>query len=679
MPSPHARVYSGLLACQKVISLYPRKHPRVRRSLGAIQDVLEEYFGQTGQPLVLGSGGGDEAVAGLLRLLQVHLIEKLILRPGITEDELFQLCLLLHEDLSGTPQVAEEGRFDPGGWDHIELCFYSLRDACLPFAGDAAELAEDGEVQRGQPFSRLFEDLPDAVRARVRDALKEPALQQRLSDLHSCVEKYSSRVRGSSKPTYDVVGGVLKQLLAELVQSDAARLDQEHILLSLDNLIAVVENNADLLARETRSYESAHTAPEQTQQMARALAEAPDLSRNVRQLQEAKKKLASLFHTTPESPAASGDTGGEGAGSPATREPPKPPARPPGNAERKAPETMVEPLEERFAAIDCDLDELRGSIQENDEYRQYLQIVMEMLRREEYREEVRKNWDSMKARLLERADQEEYRDFALTDLAGHLGGEDLPEAKELFLAFLFRARSGSRVPAWLEEAVTRPEKAEEVEHVLDALIQEDRDDAIRLLAHLHRRGGKPVRDLVRDRLLTMSKYPGLLSLWAGEDPRGLVAPETAAALVARIGRKGLQRAFDTYFRHADYDQAAEILENVTAGLPAAEQIVFSAMASRRASIRELAILQLPKISSPVALDLLKEVVRANNFRAQPRLPEVKAALKVLVGMGEDRAWLFLNEVANKRGWLQYEYRKEIRNALAEVTKGKTRSDGKPRR
>lgn len=650
-------IFKSILSCEKQISLYPRSHPRVAKGLRNIRRFLSQYFERANRPFVIDVDQDDLVEEDLSRLLQVHLIEKLILRPGVTDEELFQLCLLLHEDLSSTPQVSEESGFDPEGWAHIQVYFYSYRDTSVT----VGEAGEGGLEQRGV-LHDLLEELPETDRESVRATLRDPILQRKLSDLRRSVSAHLSGGGERELEKIDVVTEVFRELLAQMASSDSARFDRENIFLALDNLTSFANYNLDLLSRELKSYENKRTDTDDVQQqIAQTLAHGPDVSQNVRYLQLAKKKLANLFRTSSESGRRAPDPEPE---KPASSEK-APPKRSPPAAREAAGDKAVE---ERFRSISYDAEELRRGFLDDTERKQYLQINLELLSQEEYREELKEHWYKIKASLLQHGDHQEYREYVLAELASFVASEELPELKEVLVALVAKTELTNSTLAWLEALAAEPEGAVAVGKLLDLLVEKDRDGAVKFLARLHSKGTGALRESSRDRLVALSKYPALVSMWAAEDPESLMASDVLRALHARVGLGGVQRAFETYFRHANFGQATELLGKIEARLPGAERIVFAAIENGAAPVREQAIVQLRKFSSSIALKILKEIIKLNNYISHPHMQEVKAALLALATIKSPAARSFLKEIANKRRWMRYEYRKEIRKALMKIVK-----------
>jgi hypothetical protein len=137
-------------------------------------------------------------------------------------------------------------------------------------------------------------------------------------------------------------------------------------------------------------------------------------------------------------------------------------------------------------------------------------------------------------------------------------------------------------------------------------------------------------------------------------------------LVRKTPTKDLFAVFQKAFTRWDVQLSTALLKAIKPGVEGMDQVLLAAAIRSPLSVRQVALRLLPLYQSPTAVDILTGIVKENNKREHPCVPEVDAALEALRSMADPRATDFLHEVANSRRWLRFNYRKEIRDALSNL-------------
>jgi HEAT repeat protein len=155
-----------------------------------------------------------------------------------------------------------------------------------------------------------------------------------------------------------------------------------------------------------------------------------------------------------------------------------------------------------------------------------------------------------------------------------------------------------------------------------------------------------------------------------QDPTCLRRPGLKKSL-ASFTPAQIRGAFRDFFRLAAQERSTALLVELPTDLVAVEEILFSAMEHGSPLTRRLAILQLGRYRSPQATKTLIEIVRLNNFREQPALAEVEAALASLLRQNTNSARAFLEDVPRRRRHLFFHvYQRSIRKTLSSLLSGK---------
>ena len=691
------RISSGIILCQKNHSIYPRSHPRVQASLRALQVDLEQFRRETGGSFSMESseleepspsqgprsapGKGSRELSALRGLLKASLIEKVLILPGVTEDELFGLCLLL--DPSPSLKARQVGReIDPMGWSHIRLSFYEPRDFTVDETAGGALLEQAAGVHLAGNLDPLLEQFKPETRQSIRKAFLHPAILRRISELrHALLKSLPPQEKGVPTRKIDLIGEIARMAVPALKSEGQAELKDEDVLSTLDGYVGFIEKNFESLVNEIRSFADVGKDALEMNVLER-IQVIPGLADQLGRFQVQKHRLAFLFRTAagkaapqaepaPEVPASQ-------PGSPAPVHPAaasfppaasagsKPAGGPVSGPFRPAePENQV-PLRERFQDVHYDPRSFEMAIRNGEAEREYLQIILHLLGREDRSEDLRQRIPAMVATVGQWAREPGIFDDALREVLEAWAWTRSPALEELLYSLLAQMDRDQDLPRILEEVVLDRGGAGLVEGFLGWISAKDGRRAIVLLSRWRREAGPALRKLSAPRLLSLAENRSLLAVWACGDPDGFFCAEMFRDVLGRIPAGAIQDAFRELFANAGGDLAGRLFNVLPAGSQASERILFSAIDQGSPMVRNLALGSLWKHPSPTVISALMEILNRNNFRGHFRVDEVAAVLTSLSRIPDPRVSVFLDEVLRKRRWLGFAYLGEIRKALAAI-------------
>ena len=296
---------------------------------------------------------------------------------------------------------------------------------------------------------------------------------------------------------------------------------------------------------------------------------------------------------------------------------------------------------------------------------QHVRIVLEMLASETHRQPILDNWDAVLARLLEIGRDSIYLETTIQEIAHSLEDCPAPKVEDLLDQILFRVRKPADLLKALQTIVLPISGGGQVRRFLQHSCRRSPRKAVVLLSYLDREGQGTICELAADELTVMARDAILLAVWSGEDPSCLARPEVKI-LLTTIPAEDLRAAFREFFARITQEQAAAFLVRLPSGVAGLENVLFTAMDHGSPLTRKLAMTHLGRYPTPQVTQTLIEVIKLNNYREKPFMPEVEAALTALLDITNDAAQSFLQNVRRKRRWFFRVYKKPIRRLLAEI-------------
>ena len=692
---------AGFLRCGKNIGLYPREHPRVQSALEDLSQTISKRSQETAKPFIIDATCLEDLVdrtdeddtdgvdteeihvyGTLSHLLKLHLIEKVQLHPQICLEELYEFSCLLQEDLFKAPE-ADADSFDPTTWESIQLSFYTPQDFPDDLSARKTLLGRAAGLHRSEKVDKLLGELPPKFAARIREALATPAFLRKISELRRQLRESTPDTDGQKEEQVDVIATALQNVADIARDGDTA--STAEIFATVDDVVQFMEKNLDPLTlgsvnQLARDTASGSRPPEQRQPPRGQGAGATDQITNFQELKErfssalqiarrgesARRDGSGVTYRTedvPRSRRAPGETP-ESEPVPARengREPTRNPAKEINSRRSRC------SLEEMFSHVDFDKDAYREAFRPEDLLFEYLHVILELLCEPVCQPSIRKNWRKVLESLTAKISDRNFMESVVKDVAEFSGEIRLTAGEELLSVLLEAVHSTADAQRMLEENVVPNAGQPFAARTLDRMIQRHPRRSIELLTRLHLDESSPLRPSAELNLLSLSKNPALLESWAEECPEGLIRADVLAQIVNRESPDRLLDTFKAFFTHAPPEKALRLLHLITAELPGVDYIVITAIQYGPPEVRDYALDFLDKHCVPVVTGALIHTVRLNNYLDRPCMPEVEVALDALIRVDEPRAKKFLKEVEkNRSGWLNYEYRKEIREALTKL-------------
>ncbi|MCZ6793158.1 MAG: hypothetical protein O7J95_06045 [Planctomycetota bacterium] len=656
-----------LLQCQKQTSLYPRSHPRVQESLAGIKSRLEEYYRQNNRPFLLMVSetldeiddpdhperqGSDKILA---QLLEYRLIEKIVLLPDVSKDELHEFCYLIRDDVLKQPEKRDQVLVNLSELQGVHLSFYTPQDlpAVLLDGDSASDAAKPSSAAKSlSSLEGLLASLPESIGRTMREALTSPQVAERVSSLRRLVAQNIPGDNKSPAQSVPLLQEIVRTVAQSAGSSDEGKCSPETMRDGLCQMIEFFENNANSLLKKLAVLPGEGGVP-LLDGFTTLTEKASGLSDEVKKVLDQKDKVSAMF---------------QAAGSrvpPPSRDPPE--ATKAGDSRRhdnNAESTAS--LEESFRDIHYDRTSIQESISRSDPLISYLQVVVDLLARQETRRSVSNNLKRV-SRTIEEGLGDRQRVRYLVDVISRcVAANNNDESRKVLLTTLEKLGSDAEIVRSIEEAVIPEGRVELTQKVLRDLTDRKRQSAIPILCSLTCSRTDSLRELAIDRLVELAKNPTLLAAWAVHDPGRLLEKTAFEQLVERVGLDRLPNAFRDFFRSATSRQAEEFVSRIDGEASGAEEVILSAVECGSLAMRNAAVGILHRFSSPVMITTLVEIVKRNNYRDSPDLAEVRGALKSLLEISAPRSREFLDQVINQRTWLRHVYRKDIRGALLQM-------------
>ena len=667
------QICSNLLQCQRFTSLYPKAHPRVQAALALIRTGLEEYHRETAEPFLLevsetleeSHEAEEEARKGdeyeLARLLELRLIERLTLPLDVTEDDLFDFCNLLRDDVLSQPEKRDQVLVDLSQLHHIHLAFYQAEElpAIIPTEdGDDESPSSSRSVRQSSDLDELVNSFSEELREPLRQALEDRRVRSNVSKLKERFAADGSgkkrsrkrRAEKSSEESPEKSVHLLEEIVRTVVRTaetgDENSRTSDSIREKLCNVVEFFTENAESLEKKLDVLPgSGEGSP--LRYIAELTEASPRLSEQIKKILEQKEKVAPLFR-------AAGDRI------------PMPAQSPAGEKTRERDDDgdrSVDPAD-RLAQIECDIEAIQRSITNPYPLVPYLQIVLDLLERDETRESVCSNLKRIHRTIAESSFDRQQTRSLVSALSRSLVCYDSEEGRELLLTVLENVDSTAEQVKMFEEAIHREGRAELTEKILREFTDRHRQSAVHFLCALAITQDRGLHGLAVRRLVGLAKNPALLAAWTAEDPMSVLKRETFEMVVEMVGPSRLPGAFRDFFKNATYKQANEFVSFLDPQAAGMEEVLLAAVEFGSDVMRRTALGQLYNFPSPMVITTLMETVKRNNYQETTDLDEDKGAVSALPKIDEVRPRDFLKEVKSRRRLFRYQYRKKIREVLS---------------
>jgi len=659
------RICAGLLLCQKSNTVYPRGHPRLRAALAGLKAAIEDLYEKSGDGFIfestldpasrIGSGPSSADAETLRRLLRMNRIESLVIGAAATDEELFELCLLLDPK-----RKAETDEIDPLGWHHISLTFFVSRDvpdrAAPSEAGPILERAAGLHGEGG--LKDVLEKVPAGLQGSVQQALLDPDFLLKVSTLRASLRKFGS-APGEGEGRIDLISELVRVMIPRSESGDRKDLRPDDVPAALRSYLEFVEKNLDALSREQPSL-CADGRKSIELRLLEKLQNAPDISEAINGFQVQKGRLGTLFQTSlrSESPLP----GNPGA---------VPSKAAPERAEREAegpreerPQSEEPKPEDRLRTVVVEGERMCEEIDEKS-LSGYIRVMLELIQREGCEERNLRWWPMAMKSLVSAAPRTRFLQGVVGEVVDFSDDTEIAAGGEI----LFNLLSPLQPEEILEQirTVVLPRGGRrQLEGFLDRLSRRDGKRAICLMASWMRQSEGGLRRILEEKLEVLLRTPSLLAAWILEDARALEDPALPVRALEAMTAENITSAFGDIFASTPPDRSAAILAALTAGTPNAEPVFFSAIDRGPPPVRVAALRDLWKHPGDMVIATLIEIVNRNNDRDRFDGEEVEAALGSLARIEHPKAAEFLSGIGARRGWLGYAFIKEIRRALAAV-------------
>ncbi|HVR74447.1 MAG TPA: hypothetical protein VMT52_08955 [Planctomycetota bacterium] len=669
------RICANILQSRKRFDLYPEGHPRVVECVQSILSDLRLHAVEKGMAFTIvsptpsgeasrkGKAAPDDEQVQIGRILGYHFLRSVTILPDVTQRELTEFCASLEADPAAALEKGGLAGLPADHWPHIRLAFYAPRsDGDLSLDAEAPEAPDAPDrVEGARRLEALLEGLREEVRGPLRAALRSPAFLEKCASLQRGLRERTQQSADRGERRIDIFEAVLGSVLASN-EVTAAETDPEKILGAMEGVIRFLEENLDVLAAELHTRPGSEDPRVIEEGIGEALRSSSDLANVASTLQAQKEKVAFLFHTFQQ----------RGVQAPAVSDSPAAQAVVPDTASKPFASSAVEgekesaaaQLEAKFKDIAYDSRGIENRLLEAPAYESYLQVVLELVMRPESEACVVRHAGIVSETLAKKAPSAARLDMAVGEICGFLKETESPLGAEIAGGILTVINSPWEAVRILEEIVLPRGGAELCESFLTTFAGKEPRKALSLLCDTHRSAHPELRRIVEDRLIAMVADQDLLSAWAIEYPEALLKPAVLKKLIKRLKYDAFIRAFRVFFAGASEAEAIRVIASFPSGLRGGEGVLFAAVDAAPASPKRAAIAKFGDYPTPTVISTLSEILKKNNYLPAPDMEEVKAALKALFAMDDDRATALLEEVQRGRGTILHVYRKEIRKALA---------------
>ena len=658
------RVCSRVVLCNKNISMYPQRHPRVAASLEQIRAALAAYRQEEGAPVF---SLNTEAVLDepdsrsdpsekrqrltLACTLQMHLIRRLTCDAHTTIDELFELCFLLQEDFLRKAVEECEVNVDPESWQHIHLELYEPEDLPETTSTDGFSLLDRADMVKGlRRIEPVLQRLPAEAQASLREAVGSASFSHRSTRLQ---QAFSAAVPASWKATgdcCDLVAEAMQTALELQGTPPESQADAEQVVARMTEMLTVAEHNLGEFVGNLGPPVPGVDGPTTLREQIRATSPSPTApGANSPTSHEFKQRLAFLFRTRSDKSAA------------------KTLDQAPLRRRRQS------RPEEGTVSFPAEVGDFQPPPLSNGV--QHVQIILELLSSDERRQTVFDNWEVILTGLLEIGRDTDYFLRTVEEIAHFLGRSPIPEVEALLDRILFRVTQADALEA-LQAFVLPVAGSSQIERYFRHLCRRSPRKAIVFLSFFDREGSETIQSLAGRELTSLAQDAALLAAWSAEDPK-CFARRAVQSILSELAAEDVRAAFRDFFARASQEQAVSFLDRLPRGIIGLENVLFTAMDHGSPSTRKSAMAQLGQYPTSQVTRTLIEVVKLNNYRERPYLPEVAAALTALLDIPIHEAQRFIQEIPRKRRWFFRVYKRPIRRLLMETISTREAAEEEP--
>lgn len=687
-------ICSDLIGCKKNLQLYPNGHPRVDEAIEQVRRKLLLYQQQRGRPFNVQSTsdrGEDspknvpEGLRRLVYLLKWNLIEKATISSSAPASELSQFLAGLSDGTPNcrpAPGASNEDALlrDASTWEHIRLSFFEPHDLLEELPADSDLYGRRAGIHCAKNLAPDLATLPEEVRNAVQGQLAEPKFLLRICQLRTALGKHLPAAGRDPKDPVDLIEEVLRAAVTGETKrcegNEAPKADP--IVSTIHQFVDYVERNVELLSGQVHSYPEAGAIKLEKQHVDVVAGMDDRLSPLVNQLQVLKERLQFLFQTDRHVHAADEASGADGA--PAPAKPAAAPRQDAGEPPRSKPSSLpLAPLSSESVpalgkpggpqtvpgapkpsvelACDAPLD-------------LYLLVVLDLLSRSNRDEEIGQRMPGIVKTLQAAARNSQFLCKAIKEICEFINENGNSEAEEILVAMLAKVDEINKLVGMVETVLLPEGGTPLVEKVLRTLSKKDHRLATTLLFEMCRSSQDPVRSVGQSQVLPLAANPEVLYRWATSDPEQFFKADVLGRIASEIAAEKISEAFRIYFSRTNPLAAADFIGRLPVGIDGAEQILYAAMEKGELKIRCLAIENLWKFPSKVAVATLQSIVRHHNAIEDSSAAELEAALKALVRINDASTAAFLAEVRQGRQMLAFLYKKDIRKTLAKLESDK---------
>ena len=343
-----------------------------------------------------------------------------------------------------------------------------------------------------------------------------------------------------------------------------------------------------------------------------------------------------------------------------------PPIRKPVRKKPRVKDAKDFPLGELFDLVRCDVVAWRKSLGHQDQLLRFLRVVRKLLLDRSCENVIRGNWSAVLEPLTQEMNERDFVNKVVREILDTSTIARSTSSGELLSRLLQAIDSTARIHGVLEDQVI-PDNPELAIETLDRLIERLPKRALPLLVRLRQHTSPMIHHHAEEALLSLARNPAFVAAWARKSPESLLDPSVFSRIVDREDPEVLMDVFKEVFTHAPPECSMRILQLITPDLPGVDYVLITAIQHGPVEVHDFALDFLDRSCIPVVTGALIQTVRLNNYQDNPSMKELEAALDALSKLDEPKAIEFLEDVETcRRGWLRFEYRREVRDTLKKV-------------
>ena len=271
----------------------------------------------------------------------------------------------------------------------------------------------------------------------------------------------------------------------------------------------------------------------------------------------------------------------------------------------------------------------------------------------------------MLASLTERVNDKRFMEGVVAGVARFTRETVFTDGEDLLCMLVEKMRSEDDARHGFEDSLVSAGGEPFAVRTLERLIRRRPKKAVAILTRLERH--EALTKYAESNLVALSKNSALMELWARENPERLLQHHILAEIVDRDSPERLMATFKEFFTLTPAPESRRLLSLLTEDLPGVDCILITAIQFGPPEVRDCALEFLNRNPIPEVIGFLIQTVRLRNCQDSPNTSEVEAALEALVRIDAPKVKAFIVEVETSRnGWLNHEYRKDIRNTLKRI-------------